>query len=196
MKIIDNNLLKDLNSEIRKNKISHLLNNNRKIDIIKPYDKHLNLNLLKYISQYGAITGSNLYSLYGMITRIPNDVDLLVDQSGLDKIKEKYKIISNDFYHMPAINSLGYIQVKFKNKYYDIDIILTNDISHTTIVEGIRIDNIFKSLNMKIHIYESNENRDSYRDERDLLEILSFLKNKKESDNTSFFDKLKNIFNK
>jgi hypothetical protein len=176
MKIIDNNLLKDLNSEIRKNKISHLLNNNRKIDIIKPYDKHLNLNLLKYISQYGAITGSNLYSLYGMITRIPNDVDLLVDQSGLDKIKEKYKIISNDFYHMPAINSLGYIQVKFKNKYYDIDIILTNDISHTTIVEGIRIDNIFKSLNMKIHIYESNENRDSYRDERDLLEILSFFK--------------------
>ena len=189
MKKVNIDLINNLNSEIRKNKISNLLqskkftpnNYNVPNDIIK---------VMEYFSKWGAITGSSLYALYGFIDRVPNDIDLLVDKDILSELESHFIILQNHEYDFTPINSIGYINFDINNKNYKIDIILTDDISYTKFHNKIRLDNLFKSIQMKTDLYKESIDRGTYKDEDDLNNILSILKGVEVPKNNTFLNRL------
>lgn len=188
MKKINIDLINNLNKEIRKNKISNLLQskkytpneNNIPNDIIK---------VMEYFSKWGAITGSSLYAIYGFIDRIPNDIDLLVDKNALLELENHFIVSQNHEYDFTPINSIGYINFDINKKNYKVDVILTDDISYTKFHNKIRLDNIFKSLQMKIDLYKDSIDSGSYKDEEDLINILSILEGTHNPKNITYLNK-------
>lgn len=208
--MINKTFLKKFNILLRKIKINSLLEKELVLSINENNLFRERLNLIKVLSKFGVITGSTLYSLYGLITRMPIDIDLLIDKKGLEFINKHYKIIKHDQYTDNKINSIGYLIINEDMVNWDIDLFLIDDISKYKTVNNIRIDNILYSIIKKIEIYKNNSNRNQY-DITDLLEIyqclkynenfsekiqkqLILLKNYNSSTFDKLLDKIKNIF--
>ncbi len=176
MKPVNKEIIQQLNSEIRKIKISNVLDKKK-----YNFDNRFDINnissekreIVNKFTQWGAITGSTLYSLYKFISRPANDIDLLVDEKGLNEIEKDYKVIRGDFYRGTKSNSIGYINYKTET----IDIFLVDDISKCKTINGIKIDDIFHSIKMKLDLYENSIDRKLYKDDTDLNEILIILQN-------------------
>ena len=143
----------DLKSLIRKLKIKSVFNKTE-LNYLKHNLRRINkheIKIAKYISRYGCITGSYMYSVLGLLNKSQfKDFDLIVNQENLDMIKESYTIKSHDFYSEIDINSVGF----FRYKGTMIDVFLMENIDYVT-VDGVKFQkNLLNTLSEKLIILE------------------------------------------
>ncbi len=184
-------LIDELSKKIRQVKIDALLGKKSPFVFLTTDNipkKFVELGII--LSKYGAITGSLLYKIHGLINRNPNDIDLLVDAKGLENLKKKYTLIENEEFYEPVlnINSVGGIKIGD----YLVDVILVDELPSEKWYKKIRLDNITHSIDKKIEVAK---NRHAGKDSSDLRKMLDFLNDKqvepKFEKKTTLFDKIK-----
>lgn len=118
------------------------------------------------------ISGSLALSLFGLLDREPNDVDILI------KDKERYDFYySNyDYGSNKITNRLGYRRLKhkssfFSRKEYLVDFFI--DFGSTFIeYDGVKIQNPIEVINFKMSLIDSGDNNFKHR--RDLIKIFGY----------------------
>lgn len=191
-----NELLNSFKHNIRKMKIDSFLENGTILTTldfdISRHNKKYN-NIARFLSKYGCLTGSYLYSSLGLINRTTfKDLDLIVNTENYNILKENYNIQYTDFYIDCNINSSGF----FIYDNYIVDIFVVENQEYVE-HEGIKFQsNILNAFEKKLEIFENaiKKHNNNAQIEIDITEILyCYKKNKRFENEIKIKKKISNI---
>lgn len=164
-------LVNKLKSDIRDIKISNILEGNESIQpnlkrLRKGNNRFFNKDYWKIIKEYKGkiITGSCALYAYGLLDRMPKDVDLIVDKNNFNP---KKKLSNNRYPGMDGkLDVIGY----YHDKGYNIDFFHGTDERYIE-VDGFLFHDPFEIIDKKLEISPDRE-RDNFKDIHDIIYIL------------------------
>lgn len=150
--------IRDLKIKIINNEINFEIKNLRK------FKKELDFISYSF-KEDDILTGSLALSLYGLLERNINDIDVLIND------KDRYSNYIQRGYDVKLPNHLGYKYIDYKKNFlskktYKVDFFINRDQEHNEIIyngKKIKIHNPIKILEFKNKINSSKHNEDLYR---------------------------------
>jgi hypothetical protein len=156
-------IVEDFITEIRKFKIK-LITEQVSLNFSKNFLSYSTNNVINHFQKnYNvALTGSSALKAYGLISREPNDIDLLVTKQSFDLIKKKYDI--NKYRYgvtKDVIEHAGYI--RYKGHTVDIFVVDDDDFrSRRSYKDGIYVDDAIRIMNKKLSLIRSDKDIEDF----------------------------------
>lgn len=164
-------IVNKLKSDIRDVKINNILGDGLLINpnikrLRKGSNRFFNQDYWRIIKEYKGeiITGSCALYAYGLLDRMPKDVDLIVNRNNF---KPKKKLSNDRYPGMDGkIDVIGY----YHDKGYNIDFFHGTD-ERNIEVDGFLFHDPFEIIDKKLEIYPDRE-RNDHKDIHDIIYIL------------------------
>lgn len=165
----------ELKAEVRDIKLSMILDNYKEFEIdLKKLRKGNNRffnkgywSILKEWKGKAIITGSLALYAFGLIDRLPADIDLIVDKNSF--IPPKTLSSHNEYGPEPKLNILGY----YTQKWYNVDFFHLDERNFIE-KDGFLFHNPFDIMEKKIELIGSRYG--NHKDYRDIIFILNKIK--------------------
>lgn len=172
----NSDVFKQLNISIRKLKIDSIIDDEkafiyRESNLSEKFNKVINLFSKKYD---GMLCGSTLLKAYGLITRKPEDIDMIITKMQLEAIKADYKIYLPEYLDELDIESIGFIKVEGVT----VDLFI-DDVKYQSErrVNGILVDNFLHVIKKKLEFHEHRYTKysDRQKDIKDFTDIINLV---------------------
>ncbi len=164
-------IINQLKSDIRDVKISTILDGNELIQpnlkrLRKGNNRFFNQDYWKFIKEHKGkiITGSCALYAYGLLDRMPKDIDLIVDRNTFNPKKK----LSKDRY--PGMDSKLNVIGYYHDRGYNIDFFQGSNEKYIE-VDGFFFHDLFEIIDKKLEIYPHRE-RNDHKDIHDIIYIL------------------------
>jgi hypothetical protein len=170
-------LLSKLNVALRNLKIDNITSEHKMFSVFNPHTLPYKMlhAIVQFSSEYrGVLVGSCLLRGYGLISRNPHDIDMLISQDIFEEIKKEYKIRRPTYMDELDTNCIGYIT------YNQCDIDLFIDERHSEITKsenGILVDSIMPTIQKKIEFLNYGRVNDIHKDMDDFLHMIYSINN-------------------